>query len=63
LEPFLRDESYPLADVAGLFEIGIGELRAYKNRLGILRRRGRKQICSPTTEEFLRQATGMEIQQ
>jgi hypothetical protein len=50
LEPYLRDESLPSDGIADLFGISPGELHAYKNHLGICRRRGRKPGVTQVTQ-------------
>jgi hypothetical protein len=42
LEPYLRDDSCPFSGISDLFEMSVNVLRAYANRLGITRKRGRK---------------------
>lgn len=44
LEPYLRDESCPIAGIADLFCLTICKVRFYQRRLGIQRRRGRKSL-------------------
>jgi len=42
LRHFLLDDSLPVAGIADLFGISLGELHAYRRHLGIWRRRGRR---------------------
>jgi hypothetical protein len=42
LEPFLLDETWSLKDVAELFQLSIGVVRAYMEWLGVTRSKGRK---------------------
>ncbi len=42
LEPYLRDESCSLSDIAELFGLSTSNLRFYQRRLAIERKRGRK---------------------
>jgi hypothetical protein len=42
LEPYLRDESCLLTEIADLFGLSMNDLKFYQRRLAILRKRGRK---------------------
>jgi hypothetical protein len=42
LGAFLKDESYPLAGIADLFDLTMGKLQFYVRWFGIQRKRGRK---------------------
>jgi len=42
IEPFLLDETQSLKDVAERFQLSIGVVRAYMERLGVTRSKGRK---------------------
>ena len=42
LEPYLKDDACPLADIADLFKFSMGELQFYMRRLELHRKRGRK---------------------
>jgi len=42
LDPFLKDETLALRDIADLFHVSLSELRFYQQRLAIRRKRGPK---------------------
>jgi hypothetical protein len=42
LEPYLRDESCSLRDIADLFGLSMNDVKFYQHRLAIQRKRGRK---------------------
>lgn len=42
LEPYLKDETLVLRDIADLFEISLNDLKFYQRRLSVRRKRGRK---------------------
>ncbi len=42
LEPYLRDETLVLRDIADLFEISLNDVKFYQRRLSVQRKKGRK---------------------